>query len=61
MAKEVRILSFECMLNTAAMLKKEKDENYRGEIPEENEYRTQPSIQLTPLWLLEEVLTSRAM
>ena len=48
------------MLNTAAMLKKEKDENYRGEIPEENEYRTQPSIQLTPLWLLEEMLTSRA-
>ena len=61
MAKEVRILTFECLLNTAAMLKKEKDENYRGEIPEENEYRTLPSIQLMPLWLLEAILTSPAM
>jgi len=40
MNKEVRTLNYECLLNTAAMLKKERDENYRGEIPEENEYRT---------------------
>lgn len=32
--KEVRILDFTVLLNTAAMLKKEKEENYRGEVPE---------------------------
>jgi len=36
MNKEVRVLNFDTLLNTAAMLKKERDENYRGEIPEEN-------------------------
>lgn len=36
--KEVRVLDFTVLLNNAAMLKKEKEENYRGEIPEENEY-----------------------
>ena len=34
MNREVRVLNFECLLNTAASLKKERDENYRGEIPE---------------------------
>jgi hypothetical protein len=32
--KEVRVLDFTVLLNNAAMLKKEKEENYRGEIPE---------------------------
>lgn len=32
-------MDFTVLLNTAASLKKEKEENYRGEIPEENEYR----------------------
>ena len=32
--KEVRILDFTVLLNTAAALKKEKEENYRGEVTE---------------------------
>ena len=37
--KEIRILNFQVLLNTTASLKKEKEENYRGQVPEENEYR----------------------
>ena len=58
MNKEIRVLNFDTLLNTAAMIKKERDENYRGEIPEENEYRTSYFIQSMPLWPWEERLIS---
>jgi hypothetical protein len=59
MNKEIRVLNFDTLLNTAAMIKKERDENYRGEIPEENEYRTSKFIQLMPLLPWEERQISR--
>jgi hypothetical protein len=34
--KEIRILDFTVLVNHAAALKKEREENHRGEIPEEN-------------------------
>jgi hypothetical protein len=57
--KEVRILDFTVLLNTAASLKKEKEENYRGEVPEENEYRKDRPMQWTPSWRWEGSRTSR--
>ena len=52
--KEIRILNFQVLLNTTASLKKEKEENYRGQVPEENEYRNFILTQLTLLLLWEE-------
>ena len=38
--KEIRILDLPVLLNTAASLKREKEDDNKGESSEDNEYRT---------------------
>ena len=49
--KEIRTLDWPTLLQFMAQLKKEREENSRGDVPEENEYRKQSTNQWTPLLL----------
>ena len=46
--KEIRTLDWHTLLQFFAQLKREKEENFRGDVPEENEYRKHHIIQWTP-------------